>query len=550
MKLVIRSYRAIDSASITLGGITLVAGPNGAGKTSLSEGLGALLSRTAMLVDGVLVKDARDVVRDGEAEATADLQFGKAEQDHLMATWPKAKVLGDLAGAPEASMIAIGQDRFTSIPKLPDRVKALARYVPGTPSDKEIRETLAEAGYGEESILHVLARLRTITWDEMHKKAVDNGTSLKGKWSGVTGEEFGPAKADGWKPAAYVDITDEAVEAAQAAYDEIVGERALVMDRLPVLQAAVEKGDGIDLAVYRSALQNAENELEAVEEERSALGSPDDGLPCPHCANAITVQRDHATGHVTLLKAEAALSTAELRDLRRQIASADGKVSRQRSAMDTARINLDVAKATVETAAKAAAELETMSGVDIEKVLTAKAVLDDALRRRADAKRIADARDHFLGWSKNKKLIDMLAPDGLRRKAMQRDMTAFNARLKTLSEAAGWPVVAVEPDFDLSLGGRSYHLLSKSMQYRADVTLQVACAQVDGSAMVVIDGADILDKGGRNGLFGMLSEAAIPALVTMTLSAPKLVPDLAAAGLGRSYWIADGRTSNIGESDD
>jgi hypothetical protein len=49
-------------------------------------------------------------------------------------------------------------------------------------------------------------------------------------------------------------------------------------------------------------------------------------------------------------------------------------------------------------------------------------------------------------------------------------------------------------------------------------------------------------------LIDMLAHARIPALVCMTLSRRDLAPDLAAARLGRTYWIEGGIVSPIGEA--
>jgi hypothetical protein len=70
--------------------------------------------------------------------------------------------------------------------------------------------------------------------------------------------------------------------------------------------------------------------------------------------------------------------------------------------------------------------------------------------------------------------------------------------------------------------------------------VQVAMAKLDGSDMVVLDAADVLDGTTRSGLFAMLEESGLPALVCMTLTRREQVPDLAASELGASYWIEDG----------
>ena len=49
-----------------------------------------------------------------------------------------------------------------------------------------------------------------------------------------------------------------------------------------------------------------------------------------------------------------------------------------------------------------------------------------------------------------------------------------------------------------------------------------------------------LDAPTRSGLFSMLGQAELSAVVCMTLSRREQVPDLARAGLGESYWLDDG----------
>lgn len=548
MLISIRNYRAIESAHIDLDGITLVAGPNGAGKTSISEALGALLTRSPVLVDGVLIKDAAALVRDGEKEAVADLQFGKGENDSINATWPKAKILGNVAAGPEASMVAVGQLRITGAAKLADRLAILSRYIPGKVTDGELSKEVAKAGYSEQSVAHVVSRVKEFGWDEIHSRSVTNGTQTKGAWEGITREKFGTSKAENWQPANYVDITDEQVDEAQAVYDAAVGAVAVAVDKVPALQATVDAATGLDITEADERVKTAQDALDVVEAERAALGDADanDSVPCPACGTHLVVRHDHNTKAVGLFEATETRSAAELKKLRLQIAAADGAVQRAMLELRTAESYREQVAKKIADGEAARAELESMAGVDTEAIATAKAALDDALARKANRKRIEDAAATFRRWKQNQDLINILAPEGLRRVAMKRDLEAFNKRLADLSAAAGWDDVTIEPDFSIAMGGRPYHLLSKSAQYRADVTLQVACAALDGSAMVIIDGADILDKAGRNGLFGMLRTAALRALVTMTFSAPALAPNLAAAGLGRSYWLQDGMANLIG----
>ena len=56
----------------------------------------------------------------------------------------------------------------------------------------------------------------------------------------------------------------------------------------------------------------------------------------------------------------------------------------------------------------------------------------------------------------------------------------------------------------------------------------------------LIDKADKLDPKGRNGLFNLLAEAGIKAVVATMMARPNLVPDLEGAEIGASYWLKDG----------
>ena len=59
---------------------------------------------------------------------------------------------------------------------------------------------------------------------------------------------------------------------------------------------------------------------------------------------------------------------------------------------------------------------------------------------------------------------------------------------------------------------------------------------------LVIDGADILDKAGRNGLLRLLLAADRPSLVCMTMATSEDMPDLRGNEIGHSYWIENSRT--------
>jgi hypothetical protein len=140
--------------------------------------------------------------------------------------------------------------------------------------------------------------------------------------------------------------------------------------------------------------------------------------------------------------------------------------------------------------------------------------------------------------AQNKLIADALAPEGVRKMVVSRGVEQFNKSTAYLSNLAGWPIVNVTEDLNVSYGGRAYVLLSESEKFRCRITLQCVMAKMDKSEIMVIDAADILDKFGKNGLFGILAKVGIRTLVTMTLAKPESMPNMAANNMGQSIWIS------------
>jgi hypothetical protein len=69
--------------------------------------------------------------------------------------------------------------------------------------------------------------------------------------------------------------------------------------------------------------------------------------------------------------------------------------------------------------------------------------------------------------------------------------------------------------------------------------MQLYIAIVDGSELVIIDRADLLDNAGRSGLFKVVKSTGKHAIICMTISKREDVPKLPAS-LGSAYWVEDG----------
>ncbi len=51
---------------------------------------------------------------------------------------------------------------------------------------------------------------------------------------------------------------------------------------------------------------------------------------------------------------------------------------------------------------------------------------------------------------------------------------------------------------------------------------------------------EIEDESGRGKLLTMVKDSGLPTVICMTLNKPDGAPDLAAAGIGNTYWIENG----------
>lgn len=148
----------------------------------------------------------------------------------------------------------------------------------------------------------------------------------------------------------------------------------------------------------------------------------------------------------------------------------------------------------------------------------------------------------------NAKVQAILKPDGLRRTKARQALAEFDRSLRGFSEVAKWGDVHMNDDFEVGYEGRPYALLSDSEKYRVRVTLQVALAAKDrdgrGSDLLVFDGADILDRWGRNGLVRLACAAGRPVLICMTLASKEETPNLVKVG-GVSYWIENNTATKL-----
>ena len=550
MNLTIRNYRAVERADLDVSQIALVAALNGSGKTCIVQAAQAVLTRNPCVMPGSTKKAAARLVRRGGEEG-----YARIERDGASATvtWPKCTETGD-AGAPVASEIAVGLSSILDM-KPEQRAATLVNLLKALPSQEDVKAAMTELGYSETASTRTWDTIQKEGWDKTHKQVVDYGSTLRDGWVKATGDTFGAARIDGWKPAGWrEDIErDEAVLAqriaeAQKAVESAIGSGAVAQAEIDRLRGVVASGQGIDIAGLEKAVEAAAAALAKAQAERDALPvttATDTSCTCPECGVALVADLQHR-GKVLLKKQAEPLAAAELDAQRKKKAEADGTVENLKTAHLNAEKALREARTILADATAAQEAIDKAgdaSGEDPalahrEALALAQADLAMVVAERT-GRQIAE------NWKRNAKLIDQLAPDGLRRARLGKVLAEFNAKLAALCATAQWEAVRLDEALDVHYGAEPIWNVSESEDWRARVTLQVQMARMDGSAMVLIDRADLLDYRGRNGLFQMLRGIGLPALVGMTMNDPKLMPPLASAGLGRCYWLADGIVSEV-----
>ncbi len=571
MKIEVRCYRGIERGEIAVKPIALLAGANYQGKTSLCQAVAATLSGHPVPFikpspgkgnpwsATVPKADAGILLRTGAERGSCTI---KTDDDNQAVTvWPQAD-LATKGKPPRSSVFASGLMTEHNVWQLfalnnKQRATFFSELLKAEPSYEEFHNALHEEGISIDGIDKLWEAIETNRWEAIHNKMVEHGTKLKGQWEGATGDNYGTKKGGQWIPDGWQDNLQEASEdglnavlvKAKEALEDIVGKVAVGDDERTRLEKESHY-EGPTLKAAEKAFAAAKKHHENMVADRAALPSLDQGwgatVNCPHCDKPVLVLKTHIQTGVTqysLGKVPAGeLSKDEINKRRLDIADADGKVKNAAGTLTTAGRELGKVQADLEGVKAAGVTLAGLS-----KVQYAEEAVDNARQT------VAIATDRLIMFNayhkamalhesvkRNQLIINVLAPNGLRKTVLMDHLNEFNDYLNELSVRAGWnAVVELDEDLQPRYGGRGFIFISDSEKYRVRATLQVAIAKLDGSDMVVLDGADIMGKEGRNGLMKLLVGAKIPALVSMTIDSADLMPDLPKE-MGASYWVDNG----------
>jgi hypothetical protein len=423
-----------------------------------------------------------------------------------------------------------------------------------------LREALPEVDPG--TLSKIWAAIADRGWDAAHRQAKETGVKLKGQWEMVTGINYGTKVAEGWIAPEFessgvpeLETLAAELDNQRAEYDALVGKKAVGADRieqaesmadeLPQLKKDLAKAEKLHLELYEAVNQR---EIELNEAVAAAQALPDPGdevvtVDCPTCGDHLIV-----ISKTQLISADDGPDQDEIKQQHDAIIEAGKVVSAARDALNEARkqltenndnlrgINQAITEA--EKAADFIANANTDGSTDDE-IQAAQHAIEETQYLISQIDNMARAAKVQESIKQSAEIIAALAPEGVRKAVLSARLDEVNAALASLCNIAKYPALAMTESLTFTLGDRPFELLSESEQYRVRIISQLYVAGIDGSEILIIDRADLLDSKGRAGLFKVVKSTGKHALICMTISKREDVPALPAT-LGAAYWVENG----------
>jgi hypothetical protein len=309
------------------------------------------------------------------------------------------------------------------------------------------------------------------------------------------------------------------------------------------LQTAADKLPSITQQVTdkEAVIGNAMNAKEKLQKLLISLppAAQPETIPCPHCSKPLAIVNGKIIEPVLLSDAELEKRSLNISDAQESIESATKEITDRTAELIGFRSQLSTAQAASQELKKlTASKKPDASASGTVEDLTAKVALAQARLNAYDS--YARARTYAALIEAGVKIVGILCADGLRLEILKKRLVAFNSTIKNICDVAGWASVEVKDDMSIWYRGTPYLLISTAAQFKTRVILQIACARLDGSQLVLIDAADVLASNeNRMALIRLIISSKISAIIGMSFSDKSKVPRLTKVG-GRSYWIENG----------
>jgi len=543
MKLKILNFRGISNAEIETNHITLLAGQNRQGKTSTMQAAATVLTESIYPISGLTKKDCGKIIHGENKKAYLSAEF---ENGSVSMLYPDLKRTAQ--GEPsEISGYAAGLIDLTSM-KPAGRISAITDILNTHPTIDLLKSELAKIkNLSSDKLDQLIKTVESNGWDAAHKLAKTSRTQLTGAWENVTGERFGSAKSDGWRPATW-DMGFESLTVEQLT-ERLTEERewlqaatsqdavdAQELNRLTKEAQGLEdyKSESDDLTHQLNGLLSKSSEIKTEISKLRSESQSKNAYECPGCGESLVLKGGVLEKHTPPTDEE---KTANVKKIEK-LTDHENKITREMADKSDKLIQNKAAIKAAESAIKRLAEMKGKPEADIQKIGDLKNRVRVA-EERLEAKKAVERADLICKkYVDSAKVIDILSPEGLRKSCAKKALDTFNEYLMGLASRSGWPPVDITDDADILVDRREFKYCSESEQFRCRVMIQYAMACIQKSEYVLIDGADILDVSGLNGLFAIARGFTGRSIVAMTIK-KDTVPNLEKIG-GVAYWIESG----------
>lgn len=546
-KFEVENFMGCQKANVETNQISFVCGLNHQGKSSFLTAVAGALTGSPIVL-GLCKTDLGMLVYTGKASGRVKVEN---EDSCVSVTYPKAELLTEGENPPSISKIAAGLESLIDFPEK-KRSEFIRNLTNCTPSKDDLTEFLAERYITKKNIVEsVWQKVDQDGFEASLERAKDTGRALKQQWSMVTGETYGSSKAQTWQPQGWtsdlVDVSEESLQAdltgLQAELENLISHQAIDDNELERLketasdsilaQLKIDRDKTItDLAMARKAFYEFKRDFDNLPKY------DDSGKKlCPHCGKPVIIK----SGEIDVFVEPSAEEKTEIQrkrtELSEKMQKADIEVKRLESLYAVALSKVE----DTEKANKRLYELERKSSgnasqrdIDLKREEIRKQQNGIAAFKAAkEAKRLAQ------NIVENQAIIDALDMSGIRQKSMLKGLKIFNDQLSEICNTAGWQIVKIDSDLTILMNDRPYILLSESEKLRCRIALQITVASMQSDKLVIIDGAELLDFHGKNGLLNLLYLTHIDALIGMMCSDPAKTPRVDDCGI-KSYWVDNG----------
>ena len=554
MKVEVKNFMGCEKAEVSANNIALICGLNHQGKSSF---LNALISAVGHNPTpfGLKKSECGLLVKSGTASASVKVQDERTFES-VSISWPKAEITTEGSNPPCTSEMSCGLTNLVDL-KDKERSEFIRSLMNCEPTKDDLRNFLNSRDCTNERLLEAVWKfIEQDGFEASYKRATDSGRAFKNQWSDVTGEAYGTNKAETWQPADWnsdlIGISQESLEAqlsgARAELEDMIARQAVDASKIEeyaelanetFLKVANDQAEATcaDIASLRAEISKLRRSLESLRNTDTS-----ETQICPHCGQKLEVVSGKIKKAEELSPEIVEQIVKNRNEIIYRINTKDEELRQLQ--VKYSKLNVEIEKR--KEAFQKLEEYQQKSGGNVTQ-----AEID---QKRNQIKQIDGNISAFKAYNEAKRLaqkikenqiiIDALDMSGIRKAAMEKGLSKFNLHLKGVCEYAGWGIVAVEKDLTITYNDRPYLLLSESEKMRVRISLQYSITKLSESNIIIIDGAELLDKNGKNGLFKLLIMSGIFCFVGMMYSDKSKVPNMKKYNVS-NYWVENGIIEEI-----